>query len=248
MIPAEETKISGIPAIVWGGPSRGVYLYVHGQGGNKEEADTVSEIAWKHGYQTISVDLPEHGSRKGERNAFVPWRIVPELTEVMRFAKERWESVSLFANSIGAWFSMLSFGGESLEKSLFVSPILDMERLMRKMMRWAGVSLRQLEKERLIPTSFGQTLSWEYWEYILSHPISSWTSEILYGGNDDMTEREEVERFARRFHCGLTVMEKGEHWFHTREEMDVMRSWLERNMGNDGGPKRRASGMGRKAR
>lgn len=49
-----ETKhsyIERIPAILWGALSDKVFLYVHGQGGNKEEAENFAEIAVKYGYQ-----------------------------------------------------------------------------------------------------------------------------------------------------------------------------------------------------
>lgn len=171
-ITEKEIKINNIPAIILGNPSRNVYLYIHGQGENKEEAYNIAEFVCGHGYQILSIDLPEHGNRKGEVNSFDPWHIVPELTEVMKFAKEHWERISLFANSIGAWFSMLSFGNERLKNCLFVSPVFDMKRLILKMMSWANISEEQLKKELIISTTFGQTLSWEYWEYASSHSIT----------------------------------------------------------------------------
>lgn len=231
-ITKREIKINHIPAIVWGTPSRNVYLYIHGQGGNKEEASSVAEIVCKHGYQILSIDLPEHGNRKNEKNSFDPWHIVPELTEVMKFAKENWKSISLFANSIGAWFSMLSFSNERLKNCLFVSPVLDMKQLILRMMSWANVSEQQLKKELIIPTTFGQTLSWEYWEYALSHPIAKWDAptKILFGEKDNLIAHDVVEHFAHKFHCSLEIMKNGEHWFHTEEQLDIMRRWLNKSI------------------
>lgn len=156
---------------------------------------------------------------------------MPELNAVMAFAKEHWEQISVFANSIGAWFSLLSFSGETLDHCLFVSPVLDMKQLTLKMMNWANVSEEQLKKERVIPTSFGQTLSLDYWNYVLSHPITKWISptNILYGAKDHLMDYETVESFARQFHCRLTVMENGGHWFHTEPQMDFLRRWLTGN-------------------
>ena len=34
-----------------------------------------------------------------------------------------------------------------------------------------------------------------------------------------------LDDFVRRFGCGLTVMEDGEHWFHTPEQLDFLREW-----------------------
>lgn len=43
-ITEKEIKINNIPAIILGNPSRNVYLYIHGQGGNKEEQPIGREI------------------------------------------------------------------------------------------------------------------------------------------------------------------------------------------------------------
>lgn len=72
------------------------------------------------------------------------------------------------ANSIGAYFSMLSFADDKLKNVLFVSPILDMVKLIENMMKWAGVTASDLEKEKPIPTSFGETLDLEYYNYAKS--------------------------------------------------------------------------------
>lgn len=233
-ITKKKIRIDGIPAIVLGGPSKKVYLYVHGQNGDKEEAYRIAEIMCRYGYQVLSVDLPEHGERMNEIDSFDPWHIVPELNTVMQFAKEHWNRISLFANSIGVWFSMISFCNECLDNCLFVSPVLDMRRLISKMMNWANVSEEQLKQERIIPTTFGQTLSWEYWEYALSHPIEKWKipTKILYGENDNLIDRDIVQYFAQKFHCGLTVMENGEHWFHTQEQLEIMQKWLNQSVRN----------------
>ena len=39
-------------------------------------------------------------------------------------------------------------------------PILDMEKLIRDMMGWAGATQEQIQQVGEIPTTFGETLSW----------------------------------------------------------------------------------------
>ena len=56
-IAREELRIGGIPALVLGEPSNQVYLYVHGQNGNKEEACGVAESLQRYGCQTLSLDM-----------------------------------------------------------------------------------------------------------------------------------------------------------------------------------------------
>lgn len=222
-------KIGSTPALVWGKRAKGVYLSIHGQGGCKEEAEALAEIACNRGWQVLSVDLPKHGGRT-DGAAFAPWDAVGELTAVLEYAQQEWETVALYAVSIGAWFSMLAFPPRALAKCLFVSPVLDMDRLIERMMGWAGVTEERLRREGEIPTDFGQTLSWKYREYVKAHLITDWSvpTQLLYGAGDHLVERETAESFARRFGCGLTVMEDGEHWFHTPPELDFLRRWTER--------------------
>ena len=43
-------------------------------------------------------------------------------------------------------------------------------------------------------------------------------------------DRDEVEYFSQKFHCGLEVMGNGEHWFHTGKQIEVMQRWLNKNV------------------
>ena len=227
----EKMLIEGIPAIIYNEKSDKVYLFIHGQNGNKEEAANLAEIASEKGWQVLSIDLPEHGERKDEKDRFYPWIIVPELQQIWSYMDTRWKRIALMANSIGAWFGMLAFDSEDIEKCLFVSPIVDMEHLILNMMGWAGVTEEELEAKKTIPTDFGQTLSWEYLLYTKQYQIEKWESEtkVLYGGRDNLTERQVIDGFVKRFHSDLTVMENGEHWFHTEEQLAILYDWLKKN-------------------
>ena len=225
----ERCIIQSIPAIVYGDSSESLFLYIHGKMGRKEEAAHLAEIVCSAGYQVLSIDLPEHGERADEMERFVPWEVVPELQAVCAFAQQRWKKINLYANSIGAYFSLLALRDAKLEKSLFVSPILDMEKLIRDMMGWAGVTQEQLQQAGEIPTAFGETLSWKYLTYAAEKRITKWDSPtaILYAGQDHLTARQTVDDFARQFGCAVTVMENGEHWFHTEEQLSVLDAWLQ---------------------
>ena len=61
--------IKDIPTLIWGTQSDKVFLYVHGQGGNKEEAQNFAAIVQEHGYQVLSIDLPKHGERKTDKKS-----------------------------------------------------------------------------------------------------------------------------------------------------------------------------------
>ena len=130
----ERFTIQNIPSILYGDSSENLFLHIHGKMGCKEEAGRFANIVCPEGYQVLSMDLPGHGERADEMERFVPWEVVPELQAVYGFARQRWEKISLYANSIGAYFSLMAYREAKLEKSLFVSPILDMDKLIRDMM------------------------------------------------------------------------------------------------------------------
>ena len=133
----------------------------------------------------------------------------------------------MIANSIGAYYAMLSLADKPIEKSMFISPIVDMEKLILNMMAWSNVTEEELHKEKVIKASFGETLSWEYLSYVRNHPINWHTpTNILYAENDNLTSLETITDFAHKMGASLTVMNNGEHWFHTEEEMAFLDNWF----------------------
>ncbi len=112
-------------------------------------------------------------------------------------------------------------------EALFISPILDMEQLIVDMMSWANVSEKELSERKEIPTDFGETLSWEYLCFVRANPINWKTpTEILYAEHDNLTSRQTVDKFIDRHCANLTVMNDGEHWFHTDEQIFFRDNWL----------------------
>lgn len=218
------------PYLCYGQTSDQVSLFLHGQSGHKEEGERFAQIANPKGWQVVAIDLPQHGQRQGGAEPFLPWVVVPELEQVWQELQGRWKRIALRANSIGAWLAMLALAGKPVDTCLFVSPVVDMENLIQTMMTWAGVTEERLEREREIPTDFGQTLSWDYLKYVRQHPVHALSAHtnILYGDQDNLVPQPVVECFARAEGAHLTVYPGGEHWFHTPEQMKVMGTWEER--------------------
>ena len=222
----QKLEISGIPALLYGKESRKVYLYVHGKMGCKEEALAFAEQTCPAGYQVLAVDLPEHGERRESSEKLLPWVTVPELKAVYSYAAERWKKVSLRATSIGAWFSMLALQEKALRRALFVSPIVDMEDLIGRMMQQANVTEEQLKAAGEIPTTFGETLSWPYLCWVREHPLRWRTpTQVLYGEADELTSYAVLDRFKRATGAQLTLLADGEHWFHTETQLAVLQVW-----------------------
>ena len=114
-----------------------------------------------------------------------------------------------------------------IEKAYFISPIVNMEKLIADMMTWANVSEDELKQQGVIHTSFGEDLSWEYLCYVRDHPIR-WNcpTAILYGSRDDLTSYDTIRSFAEKHNANLTVIKNGEHWFHTEEQMRFLDDWI----------------------
>lgn len=226
----QKFMLGDIPAILWGEDSNRVYVHVHGKMSRKEYAESFAAIAETKGYQTLSFDLPEHGERTDSKRCDV-WDGVSDLRTISDYAFANWERVSLYACSIGAYFSLNAYNTMPFEKALFQSPIVDMEWLVKNMMLWSGVTEAELESKKEIPSPV-DTLRWDYYQYIITHPITQWNipTAILYGGKDNLQPEESVRAFAEKFGCSLTVSENSEHPFMAQSDAPIVENWLCRNI------------------
>ena len=90
-------------------------------------------------------------------------------------------------------------------------------------MTWGGIPEEALREKKEIATDFGENLSWEYLCYVCENPIE-WKipTQILYGSADNLTALETMQEFATKTGATITVMDGGEHWFHTEEQMQFL--------------------------
>lgn len=194
---------------------KSLVIYIHGKGGNAAEAEH---------YKPLFPDCEVMGFDYKAEN---PWDAKDEFIKYLESVSAGYDQVYLVANSIGAYFSMISLSSSRITKAYFISPMVDMEKLICDMMMWAGVSENELREKKNIATNFGETLSWEYLSYVRENPIR-WTipTRILYGSKDNLVSLETVTEFANKINAPLTVMEGGEHWFHTDEQMKFLDEWI----------------------
>lgn len=192
-------------------------LYIHGKSGNASESTH---------YEKFFPDCKVIGL---DYKTFSPWETGKEIHDAVVSLKTEFESIILIANSIGAFFCMNANLNGLIEKAYFISPVVNMEKLICDMMQWANVTEAELEQRKIIPTDFGEELSWEYLCYVRAHPLN-WKvpTSILYGEKDNLTSLETIRAFAEKQGASLTVMKGGEHWFHTEEEMKFLDEWIGR--------------------
>lgn len=220
-----------IPAILWGKRCDRVIIAVHGDLSNKE--DTVIALlaknAIKKGYCVLSFDLPGHGERKDIEYDCNPSNAISDLQAVYMYAKSLNASISLFACSIGAYFSLLAFHGWKIQQTFFLSPVVDMKGLIENMMMSFQISEQRLKEERIISLPIGKTLDWDYYDYVKQHPVNfTWDSsiDILLGSKDTLTSVEKMRLFAEKYDASLTVMEGAEHYFHSNNQLRFFETWL----------------------
>lgn len=223
----EKIYIESIPAIVWGEKSSKAYIFVHGKMSNKESAEAFAAIAASKGYQTISFDLPEHGERSDQEYKCNIMNGITDLTQIGDYVFKKWESVSLFGCSLGAFFSLHAYRDKHFENCLFQSPIVNMEYLIQQMFIWFHISEEQLRKQGEISTPI-DTMSWLYYMYVKEHPIDKWTAptHILYGMKDNLQSRKVIDDFAGKFNCHLTVSENSEHPFMDESDKIIVAAWM----------------------
>jgi len=193
-----------------------IIIYIHGKGGSAAEAEHYKPI------------FPNDTVIGFDYKSETPWEAQKEFSDYFDAVSKDFEKVFLIANSIGAYFSLCSLGEKKIEKTFFISPIANMEKLIRDMMAWANVTEAELQAKKEIPTAFGETLSWEYLVWVRKHPIK-WNipTEILYGEKDNLQSFDTVNAFAEKFGANVTMMKNGVHWFHTDEQMAFLDQWMQ---------------------
>lgn len=191
-------------------------IYIHGKGGSLVEAEHYRKF-FSDEYKIIGFDY------KSE----FPWDAKIEFSNFFDSIAWNCDDIYLIANSLGAYFSMLALSDKKVKKAMFISPIVDMEKIILNMMSMSNVSEEELYNKKEIATTFGETLSWDYLTYVRNNPIV-WNipTDILYAENDFLTSLETMTNFANKTNSRLTIMKNGEHYFHTEEQMNFLDNWF----------------------
>ena len=194
---------------------KNVVIYIHGKYGTVEEAEY-----YKKFFNEADIIGFEYTSE-------YPWDFQKEFSNFIDNIYTKYKKILIIANSIGAYFTMLSLTNKNIEKAFFISPIVDMEKLITDMMFLENITEEELYKKKKIKTSFGEILSWKYLTFVRKNPIE-WNipTYILYGEKDNLTSYETILNFTNKSKANLTIMKGGEHWFHTDEQMEFLNNWI----------------------
>lgn len=222
--------LNHIPAVLYGEPSDKVFLYVHGRDGNKEVAVSFYQMIKESGWQVLSIDLPKHGERLESAEKFNPWMIVPELSLMLSYAKDRWETIGLCADGIGAYFALCAFQRDVFDQAVFISPNVDMARYIDDALEAGGLTPEDLKEAQRLDTVHGVHLSWDYYLYTHENPIRLWDvpTQILIGKEDIICNPEAIQEFAQQFGCGVTVASDCDHSFSDDRQKAELEQWIKK--------------------
>ena len=183
------------------------------------------------GYQVLSFDLPEHGERKDDTTYLCKVQnCVKDLKQIIEYAKKNYEEINLWACSMGVYFSLISYKDEDIKQCIFLSPVVNMKVIIDNMMLWSNITENELKEKQEIKTNFGQTLYWDYYEYVKNNPITNWNNKtsILYGDKDNLQDEQIIKDFCNKYNCDLSILENGEHYFHTEEQLEFYKNWIDK--------------------
>ncbi len=196
-----------------------VILYIHGKGGSPAESEHYGRLF--PNCDLVGVDY----------KAETPWEAKEEFPALFDRLSSGYDNVQLIANSIGAYFSMISLAEKPIKRAWLISPMVNLEGLILGMMKGLKVSEKELEERGEIENPVGEPLSWRYLTFVRNARqtvMQNWKipTKILYGSTDFLVPRERITAFAKEINAPLTVMDGGEHWFHTPDQMKFLDDWI----------------------
>ena len=78
----------------------------------------------------------------------------------------------------------------------------------------------------------GETLSWDYLQYVKQNKISIWNNKIyiIMGDNDELTDLNTVNNFVDKFNCDIEYIKDGKHYLNLDNHQNIIQNWLEKNI------------------
>ena len=190
------------------------FVYIHGLYGNSEEINFYSFLANK--YDVIGLDY-EDGN---------PWEVKDKIIHEFSKISKRYKNVYLIANSIGAFYAYRYLSSFKIKKAFFISPLVNMRKIIDKMMKKNGITLEKFKNEKIIVLENGQTISFDFYQSLNNEDRWDVKTHILYGQKDKLVNHEEIINFASSHNCSLTILKNGNHYFHTPRQLKYIKKWI----------------------
>ncbi len=87
---------------------------------------------------------------------------------------------------------------------------------------WSDRYKEMLKEKKVIETNFGETLYYDYYEYVIKNRIVKWenNTHILYGENDNVQSYEIIKKFSEKFSCDIFYARNCNHYFASQNEIE----------------------------
>ena len=139
----------------------------------------------------------------------------------------KYKTVEVIANSIGAYFAINALSNQQIEEAYFISPVVDMERLIADMMIWANVTEDELKEKKkfrqpLRDPFMGLSLLCKRKSYYIgkSQRTFCMVKKII------LPLMERYLNLYRGTNSTLSIMKMESIGFHTDEQMKFLDEWI----------------------
>lgn len=189
-------------------------VYIHGQFGNKKEADFYSFYTNKH--DVIGLDYQDGN----------PWEVKDKIIKEFEDIASRYKKVYVIANSIGAFYTYMYLSSFKIDMAFFISPLVNMKKVIEKLMKKNAISFDLLKEEKYITLKDGTKLSYDFYQSLSDKDNWNVKTHILYGEKDKIVDHESIFNFVSNHDASLSIMKNGEHYFHTPGQLKYIRKWI----------------------
>lgn len=189
-------------------------VYIHGLYGNKEETNFYTFYSNK--YDVIGLDYKDGN----------PWEVKDQIIKEFTEISNKYKKIYVIANSIGAFYTYMYLSSFKIQLAFFISPLVNMKKVIEKLMRTNRISMKRLKEEKLITLEDGQTLSYDFYESLSNKDTWTTKTHILYGEKDNIVDKDSIFEFAAHHNSSLTIMKNTKHYFHTPGQLKFIKKWM----------------------
>lgn len=193
-----------------------VAVYIHGLHGSAKEAEDYSNL--KDEYDVVGLDYADGN----------PWELKDLIRNEFQKLSKNYKEIIVIANSIGAFYAYEYLSDFRINHAFFISPIADMHQIVFNNMMRERINRDELKEKKMIVCKDGTVLSFDFYQHV-SNSDDNWgvLTDILYGERDEVVYIENIASFlALHPKAKLTIKQGAEHYFHTEEEKDFIRTWI----------------------
>ena len=193
-----------------------IVTYIHGLYGSQEEVKYIIE-------KSRYIDVVGLEYQDGN-----PWEVKDKIRDEFIKLTKDYKQVVVVANSIGAFYTYTYLDDLKIDQAYFISPVVDMVQIIKDLMLANDISEDDLKLAHTIICSNGQTLNYEFYQFVQNYQ-DNWNvpTEILYGTKDELVDIKSIVQFLENHPLSeLTIKRESSHYFHTDEERAFIKEWI----------------------